>query len=77
VEPTAEAEQGWVRTIRENTYNTQAFLDECTPGYYNNEGGPARRKHIGEPYAPGLHAFNTLLADWRQQGDFAGMILEP
>jgi cyclohexanone monooxygenase len=76
VEPSEEAESQWVQTIRENTYDMEAFLNECTPGYYNNEGGPARRKHIGEPYAPGIDAFNALLEAWRDQGDLEGMVID-
>src|SRR5262249_22109130 len=38
IEPTAEAEAGWVRTIREKAMQTRDFLSACTPGYYNNEG---------------------------------------
>jgi cyclohexanone monooxygenase len=76
VEPTAAAEDHWVNTIRENTFDVQAFLDACTPGYYNNEGGPVHRKHIGEPYAPGIHAFNALLKEWRDAGDLEGMIID-
>jgi hypothetical protein len=28
------------------------------------------------PYAPGINAFNTLLADWRDKGDLQGMALD-
>jgi cyclohexanone monooxygenase len=55
---------------------------ECTPGYYNNEGGGAGaaegegiRSHIGEPYGPGFYAFGDLLAEWRDKGDMDGLVL--
>ena len=76
VEPTEQAENAWVETIRETFHLMWAFLDECTPGYYNNEGdASARRTHVGEPYRPGLHAFNAVLEEWRNQGDMEGMIV--
>jgi hypothetical protein len=27
------------------------------------------------PYAPGINAFNDLLAEWRKKGDLEGMTL--
>jgi hypothetical protein len=33
VEPTAEAEQGWINTILELVMLRAPFLKECTPGY--------------------------------------------
>jgi cyclohexanone monooxygenase len=51
---------------------------ECTPGYYNNEGGGGGegiRSHLGEPYAPGFYAFGDLLAQWRDEGSLDGLEL--
>jgi len=55
---------------------------ECTPGYYNNEGGgPGKgagegiRSHLGEPYGPGFYAFGDLLSAWRNKGDLDGLVL--
>ncbi len=39
MEPSAEAEKEWVDTIVKLAVGRRAFLSECTPGYYNNEGG--------------------------------------
>jgi cyclohexanone monooxygenase len=60
------------------------FVRECTPSYFNNEGqevvnekGEKKfRSYTGEPYGPGWYAFEKLLADWREQGDMAGLELE-
>jgi cyclohexanone monooxygenase len=73
VEPTAEAVAGWIRTMRETEISMKEFLAECTPGYYNNEGGKVMRSHLGEVYGPGFDAFQELLAEWRGQGDLEGM----
>ncbi len=74
VQPTQEAEAAWVETIRSLAINSQAYFEACTPGYYNNEGYVAPGVGImGQGYAPGANAFNSLMAQWRSSGDLAGM----
>ena len=75
VEPTEEAQDEWVRTLRAGAISMEAFLNDCTPGYYNNEHGAVRRSHLGDVYAPGHQEFADLLAAWRDQGDLAGLVL--
>ena len=82
VEPTQEAQDEWCTTIRDTAIDNTQFDLECTPGYYNNEGGGAGaaegegiRSHIGEPYGPGFYAFGDLLAAWRDKGDMDGLVL--
>ena len=83
VEPTQEAQDEWCHTIRRTAIDTSQFDAQCTPGYYNNEGGGAGveegegiRSHLGEPYGPGFYAFGELLAQWRDDGKLAGLVLE-
>jgi cyclohexanone monooxygenase len=77
VEPTAEAEAEWVAEIKKHSANTLAFLETCTPGYYNNEGkfDLEGGRFGGDAYAPGANAFNALIAEWREKGDLAGLKL--
>lgn len=78
VEPSQEAQDDWIRTIRENAVDTSAFDLSCTPGYYNNEGGGGGegiRSHLGEHYAPGFYVFDDLLKEWRAKGDLDGLEL--
>lgn len=77
VEPSQEAQDAWCQTIRETAIDNSQFDLECTPGYYNNEGGGTEgiRSHLGEPYGPGFYAFGELLAHWRAQGDLDGLEL--
>lgn len=63
VEPTVEAEDRWLATIREVEVDNAAFLAECTPGYYNGEG---TRKRGGGGYSPGPVRFHQLLRQWRE-----------
>jgi cyclohexanone monooxygenase len=74
-QPTTEGEAAWVATIRALAVMNTAFFEECTPGYYNNEGQLASRGGglNGEAYAPGANAFNALLAQWRATGDLEGL----
>ena len=75
VEPSRQAQDEWVRIIRETSITDRNFWRECTPGYYNNEGEEAFRSHLGEPYGPGFYAFDRLLQEWRDQGDMEGLVL--
>jgi len=78
VEPSQEAQDEWCATIRETAIDNSAFDAQCTPGYYNNEGGGGGegiRSHLGEPYGPGFYAFGDLLKAWREKGDLEGLVL--
>ena len=76
VEPTAEAVDGWCRTVVETAVDNTNFQRECTPGYYNNEGEQEIRSHLGEPYWPGFYAMGDLLQAWREAGDLEGLVLD-
>jgi cyclohexanone monooxygenase len=78
VEPTRAAQDEWCRIIRETAISSLQFAQECTPGYYNNEGGGGGegiRSNLGEPYGPGFYAFDRLLREWRDKGDLQGLVL--
>jgi len=79
VQPTAEGEAEWVDEVRRLAVTSNAFIESCTPGYYNNEGQFDKTvgSLIGTAYAPGANAFNALLAQWRADGDLAGLELIP
>jgi cyclohexanone monooxygenase len=75
-QPTREAEEAWVAEIKRLAVMTTDFLSNCTPGYYNNEGHlQAEGGLIAGAYAPGINAFNALMAKWREQGDLEGLEL--
>jgi cyclohexanone monooxygenase len=76
VEATAEAEAAWVEQIVALAgTGATAFLEQCTPGYYNREGKGTGGNMQNSPYAPGINAFNALLQRWREHGDLKGMAL--
>jgi cyclohexanone monooxygenase len=75
VEASAEAEAEWVRIIEELARNNLAFLEACTPGYYNNEGKPEQRSTRNSSYGAGPVAFVKVLEQWRDEGSMAGLEL--
>ena len=77
LEPTPEAEAEWVKTIREKSVVSQEFQQECTPGYYNNEGKPAQGAgFLGEIYGGGPLEFHDLIRRWRSDGRLQGLQLK-
>jgi cyclohexanone monooxygenase len=78
VEPSQEAQDAWVNTIREFAFDNSEFENSCTPGYYFNEGaggGAGPSSALGDPYSPGFYAFEELLTEWRDKGDLDGLVL--
>jgi cyclohexanone monooxygenase len=53
----------------------QKFLEECTPGYYNNEGNVQAMSARNGSYGAGPVAFVKVLEDWRAEGSLAGLEL--
>ncbi len=75
VEPSAEAEAAWVQTIMDVAVFRQKFQEECTPGYYNNEGKPNPMAIRNAPYGKGPIAYVKVLEDWRAAGALEGLEL--
>jgi cyclohexanone monooxygenase len=73
VEATAEAEKAWVDNIVANTPTRRAFLDSCTPSYYNYEGKRERAFEQNEPYPGGPVAYYELLRKWDEDGQMEGL----
>lgn len=75
VETSAEAEAEWVETILKYARARQPFLNECTPGYYNNEGKPDERRARNSQYWRGPMAFIRMWDRWRAEGELRGLEL--
>jgi cyclohexanone monooxygenase len=74
VDVTQEAEDAWVQTVVNASMANISFLENCTPGYYNNEGQPnGELIRQNGAYAPGIMAFSMLLDQWREEGSLAGL----
>jgi cyclohexanone monooxygenase len=49
-------------------------MNDCTPGYYNNEGqpaGPGAKYAVGHPAGPS--AYFQYIDAWRKDGKFDGL----
>jgi cation diffusion facilitator CzcD-associated flavoprotein CzcO len=73
IEPTAEAEKEWVDTIVAFGELRKEFSQECTPGYYNNEGKPSLVAARNGSYGGGALAFIEILDNWRAADDLSGL----
>jgi hypothetical protein len=73
LEASAEAEAGWVAAVIEKTGNTLEFSQNCTPGYYNNEGHPTESGRQNGFFMGGPTEFAEILERWRADGRLAGL----
>ncbi len=75
IEPTPEAEAEWVKLVTGPNMMTN-YQNVCTPGYYNGEGTNEGQGFLQAIYPHGALAFYDMLAEWRKQGDFEGLIVK-
>jgi cyclohexanone monooxygenase len=75
IEPTPEAEAEWVKIVTGPNPMTN-YQNVCTPGYYNGEGTNEGQGFLQAVYPHGALAFYDMLARWREQGDFEGLIVK-
>jgi len=74
VETSKEAEEGWIKTIIEKARLTASFQENCTPGYYNNEG-KINQTPQNNMYGGGPIEFFSLMKKWRSKGKLEGLEL--
>ena len=73
IEVTKAAEDRWIELLLTGPGRMIGSQD-CTPGYYNNEGhepGPAAKLNVG--YPAGATAYFKYIDAWRSDGRFAGL----
>ncbi|KAI3399307.1 hypothetical protein diail_7262 [Diaporthe ilicicola] len=84
VEASAEGEEEWSLKCMAGS-GWFAAIPMCTPGYMTNEGEgfgkqpePAEAKKMARasPWSGGLLSYDKVLAEWREKGDFAGLVIE-
>jgi len=75
LEATAAAEAAWVAAVIEKAGSTLEFSQNCTPGYYNNEGQPTETSRQNGFYMGGPTEFAEILEGWRAEGRLAGLEL--
>ncbi len=75
IEVSQAAEDEWVDAVIRLARVGLQFLEQCTPGYYNNEGKPAERAGQNGFYGGGSIEFFRLLREWRAEGSLRGLEL--
>ncbi|MBW2413630.1 MAG: NAD(P)/FAD-dependent oxidoreductase [Deltaproteobacteria bacterium] len=75
IETSPDAQKEWIETIISVARGRNDFLQNCTPGYYNNEGKPNDRTAQDGFYGGGSVAFIKLWDDWRAEGSLKGLEL--
>ena len=74
VEATKEGEDEWCDICDSYGDKTEKLLVQCTPGYYNNEGGGSNKNgFISGQYGGGAVKFFEILKEWREDGKLEGM----
>ncbi len=75
VEASPEGEAEWVSQCIKKARDAGDFLDNCTPGYYNNEGQTSGLSAQNGFYGGGSLEFFKILEAWRADGELAGLDL--
>ncbi len=74
IEVTQEAEDAWIELLLSGPGRMLGANDNCTPGYYNNEGQPLEGNgslFVGYPH--GAMAYFQYIDKWRNSGEFEGL----
>ncbi|HET6908505.1 MAG TPA: NAD(P)/FAD-dependent oxidoreductase [Mycobacteriales bacterium] len=75
VEVTKAAEDEWMQILLSGPGRMIGSQD-CTPGYYNNEGQPNKRSEFFVGYPYGAVAYFGYLDEWRSSGKFDGLAFQ-
>ena len=76
IETTEAGEAGWVEQCLGKAGIAGEFFENCTPGYYNNEGKSSEVSAQNGFYGGGSIEFFQILESWRKDGRLEGMELE-
>ncbi len=76
VEPEQDAVENYVRTFQEIEIDLTGFQDECTPGYFTNEGEHKPKWGLFRGWGHGWDAFQNMVGEWREKGDMDGLVLK-
>jgi len=83
-EVSLDAQDAWIKHMRDVEVDRTEWIAACTPSYFNNEGKPdvdengneKYRFYLGELYGLGWDAFIQVLEAWREHGKLEGLVLE-
>jgi len=78
VDVSAEAEEGWTKTIVDTFVDGSSIMSACTPSRINLEGHPEGMNPRNSNYGRGLgdwFGYRELLEQWLEAGSFEGLEL--
>lgn len=75
IEPSVEAEEKWHAHLESFSGARSNYDNQCTPGYYNNEGRPDGMSGVLSFYPGGPAAFIPMVRDWASDGKYDGMTM--
>ncbi len=75
LEVSEEAEAEWVDAVLRLAEGRAEFAEQCTPGYYNNEGKPGKQTRQNFFYFGGPAEFVEILEAWRADDSLKGLEL--
>jgi len=80
IEPTIEAQEAWFGVVLANLGPQAMFFAQCTPGYFNGEGGgtPDPEMNLNAlmrniPFFGPTMDYLDILKDWRAAGNLDGL----
>ena len=77
IEATRAGELSWQTEIAQFAHRADKFYEDCTPGYFNNEGKPNGSSSgvFADGYGGGPIRFFEILRTWRETGQMEGVDL--
>ena len=75
VEATEDGEEQWLVQLAESARDLRTFQEQCTPGYYNNEGQPGAGGFLSNSYGSGPIPSSSSWPTGGRTGRFAGLEL--
>jgi len=73
VEVSEEAESEWVQAVATRSEARGNPAEECTPGYFNDEGQPSETRSQNGFFLGGPTEFQEILEAWRDEGGMQGL----
>ncbi|KAL4861704.1 hypothetical protein BDV12DRAFT_190915 [Aspergillus spectabilis] len=73
LEAKEEAEDEWIREVIRASKERAVYLQQCTPGYYNDEGQVSDKTAKNNPFAATGNKFFDIVGGWRKDDKLEGM----